>query len=88
MGKNKQKIDKSYNLDRKVNAKIKNVVFWRKTCMIRAFSFGTYLNEVKFRDFVNENLSLILSSRELNFASGELKKFGESYILQTVSEIK
>ena len=56
--------------------------------MIRAFSFDTYLNEVKFRDFVNENLSLILSSRELNFASGELKKFGESYILQTVSEIK
>ena len=81
------KIDKSYNLDRKVNAKMKNVVFWRKTCMIRAFSFGTYLNEVKFRDFVNVNLSFIFSSRELNFASGELEKFGKNYILQTVSEI-
>ena len=55
--------------------------------MIRAFSFGTYLNEVKFRDFVNVDLSFIFSSRELNFASGELEKFGKNYILQTVSEI-
>ena len=66
---------------------MKNVVFWRKTCMIRAFAFGTYLNKVKFRDFVNANLSFILSSRELNFASGEFEKFGENYIFQTVSEI-
>ena len=62
--------------------------FEEKTYMKRAFSFDTSLNEVKFRDFVNGNLSLVLSLRELNFPSRELRKFGENQILRTVSEIK